>query len=130
MAAGEAVKNDICRQYREAKYPERQINILAELNNMSKVKVIGILTGNGEKLTGRTIKQLNKKMETLKKKIAAAEEEYRENARNADYDKYSRLDRLDEEIAKYERQYKELEEALGRGRKEREEGRLWQQDLQ
>ncbi len=115
----EARKNDICMRYRQAKYPDRQIQILAELNSMSKVEVIGILIGNGEKIQRRTVNQLHKKMETLKKKIAAAEEEYKENAANADYSRYNRLDRLNAEIVRYERQYREIKEALGIDKKKR-----------
>lgn len=129
MMASEAVKNDICRIYREAKYPDRQIPILAQLNGMSKTEIIGILIWKGEELPKRTVNQIDRKMKSLKKKIAAAEKEYKENARNVDYSRYNRLDRLDARIMKYERQYKELEEALGKGRKGKEEGRLWQQDI-
>lgn len=125
MKVSAAVKKDICRRYREAKYPDRQIEILADLNTMSKMMVIGILSGNGEELPESTVKRLCRKMETLKKKIAAAEKEYKENARNVDYTKYSRLDKLNEEIAKYERQCKEIEEALGLDKKESREGSLW-----
>ena len=125
----EARKNDICMRYRQAKYPDRQIQILTELNSMSKVEVIGILIGNGEKIQRRTVNQLHKKMETLKKKIAAAEEEYKENAANADYSRYNRLDRLNAEIVRYERQYREIKEALGIDKKEGREGSLWQ-DIQ
>ena len=61
--------------------------------------------------------------------IAAAEEEYKENAANADYSKYNRLDRLNAEILRYERQYREIKEALSTDKKEGWEERLWQ-DLQ
>lgn len=129
MEMSEAGKNDICMMYRQAKHPDRQIQILADLNDTTKIRIIGILISNGEELPGRTIRQLHRRMEILKKKIAAAEEEYKENARNAEYDKYSRLDRLDEEIARYERHYKEIKEALGIDKKESREESLWQ-DIQ
>lgn len=43
---------DICKEYRTAKSPLKQIGVLAELNTCSKKEIIKILTDNGEKLPG------------------------------------------------------------------------------
>ena len=59
-------------------HPDRQIPILAQLNGMSKTEIIGILIWKGEELPKRTVNQIDRKMKSLKKKIAAAEKEYKE----------------------------------------------------
>lgn len=43
----EMTKNEICRNYREAKYPKQQIGILAVLNDCSKREIQNILMEAG-----------------------------------------------------------------------------------
>lgn len=71
-------EKEICRTYREAKKQNTQLQILAELNGMSRVEIITILVRNGEELPHRTIKQLYKRLDDLEKQISVREREYRE----------------------------------------------------
>lgn len=43
---------DICKEYRTAKSPLKQIGVLAELNACPKGEIIKVLRDNGEKLPG------------------------------------------------------------------------------
>lgn len=47
---------DICREYRTAKAPGKQIQILADLNGTDRKSILEILQRNGEKLDGRLVK--------------------------------------------------------------------------
>lgn len=71
-------EREICLIYREAKKQNAQLQILAELNGMSRVEIITILVRNGEKLPHRTIKQLYKRLDDLEEQISIREREYRE----------------------------------------------------
>lgn len=85
---------EICREYRLAKNKPEQIQILADLNRMDKQRIINILLSGGEKvkfipssggrkatkdLTGEKYKLLlYKRLDVLDSKIAKAEKEYRQ----------------------------------------------------
>lgn len=43
---------DICKEYRTAKSPLKQIGVLAELNACTKKEIVEVLTEHGEKLPG------------------------------------------------------------------------------
>lgn len=70
-------EREICLSYREAKKQNTQLQILAELNGVSRVEIIGILLRNGEKVSDSIIKQLYKRLETLDAQISEREKEYR-----------------------------------------------------
>ncbi len=71
-------EREICRDYRNAKDRNEQITVLAELNGIGRIDIIRILRKNGERLTSRVNGQLERRLETLNKKIAKMEQEYRE----------------------------------------------------
>ena len=50
---------EICNRYRHAKHKGEQLEILAELNDVPRHKIIGILLENGEKC--KTVKSVPKK---------------------------------------------------------------------
>jgi predicted patatin/cPLA2 family phospholipase len=64
--------------YREAKNRNAQLQIMAELNNVSRNEIIMILVRNGEKLSSRVIEQLFRRLDTLDAQIHEREKEYRE----------------------------------------------------
>ena len=67
----------ICLSYREAKDKRKQIPILADLSELSKPEIIGILLRNGENVMKQDIEQLYKRLDTLDAQIAEREREYR-----------------------------------------------------
>ena len=71
-------EREICTSYRNAAKQTAQIQILAELNGMSRMQIITILLRNGEKLPERTINQLYKRLDDLDAQISEREREYRE----------------------------------------------------
>lgn len=64
--------------YREARNKNTQLQILAELNGVSRNEIIRILVKNGEKLPDRVINQLYKRLDVLEAQICEREREYRE----------------------------------------------------
>lgn len=71
-------EREICTMYREAKNRNAQLQIMAELNNVSRNEIIMILVRNGEKLSSRVIEQLFRRLDTLDAQIHEREKEYRE----------------------------------------------------
>lgn len=71
-------EREICLSYREAKKRNAQLQVLAELNGTSRVRIIGILLKNGEKLPDGVISQLYKRLDVLDAQISEREREYRE----------------------------------------------------
>ncbi len=71
-------ERDICLLYREAKNRNTQLQILAELNDMSRARIVGILLKNGEEISDRVISQLYRRLDTLEVQISEKEREYRE----------------------------------------------------
>lgn len=69
-------EREICISYREAKKQNAQLQILAELNDVSRIEIIGILLRNGEKVSDGVIKQLYKRLDTLDAQISVREKEY------------------------------------------------------
>lgn len=67
--------------YREAKNRDTQLQVLAELNSMSRVRIIGILVKNGEKVSDKVTNQLYKRLDVLDAQISEREREYREIVR-------------------------------------------------
>lgn len=70
-------EREICLSYREAKDKRKQIPILADLSELSKPEIIGILLRNGENVMKQDIEQLYKRLDTLDAQIAEREREYR-----------------------------------------------------
>ena len=73
-------EKEICCMYRRAKNQNAQLQILAELNGVSRTEIIRILVKNGEKLPSRAINQLYRRLDTLNDRIAEMEKEYKEIA--------------------------------------------------
>lgn len=71
-------EREICSDYRNAKDRNEQIKVMAELNGIDRMEVMRILVKNGERLTCRVSGQLERRLETLNRKIAKLEQEYRE----------------------------------------------------
>lgn len=67
--------------YREARNQNSQLQILAELNGVSRNEIIRILVKNGEKLPSRAISQLYKRLDALEAQISEREKEYKEIVR-------------------------------------------------
>ena len=67
--------------YRDARNRNTQLQILAELNDVSRNEIIRILIKNGEKLPSRVINQLYKRLDVLEAQISEREKEYREIVR-------------------------------------------------
>ena len=67
--------------YRDARNRNTQLQILAELNDVSRNEIIRILVKNGEKLPSRVINQLYKRLDVLEAQISEREKEYKEIVR-------------------------------------------------
>lgn len=80
-------EREICIMYRDAKNQNTQLQILAELNGVSRIEIIRILVSNGEKLTSRTVNQLYRRLDVLDAQISEREREYREIVRALSGDK-------------------------------------------
>lgn len=74
-------EREICIMYREARNQNTQLQVLAELNDVSRNEIIRILVKNGEKLPSRAINQLYKRLDVLEEQISEREKEYREIVR-------------------------------------------------
>lgn len=76
---------EICMSYRQAKDKKKQMQILAELNNVKRIHIIKILLEHGEKLPPKEMEKLYERLDVLDGKIYEMEEEYREivNALNS-----------------------------------------------
>ena len=74
-------EREICIMYREARNQNTQLQVLAELNDVSRNEIIRILVKNGEKLPSRVINQLYKRLDVLEAQIFEREKEYREIVR-------------------------------------------------
>lgn len=71
-------EREIRLMYREARNKNTQLQILAELNGVSRNEIIRILVKNGEKLPDRVVNQLYKRLDVLEAQISEREREYRE----------------------------------------------------
>lgn len=80
-------EREICIMYRDAKNQNTQLQILADLNGVSRIEIIRILVSNGEKLPSRTVNQLYKRLDVLDAQISEREREYREIVRALSGDK-------------------------------------------
>ena len=74
-------EREICIMYREARNQNTQLQVLAELNDVSRNEIIRILVKNGEKLPSRAINQLYKRLDVLEAQISEREKEYKEIVR-------------------------------------------------
>lgn len=73
-------EREICLMYRGAKNQDLQLQILAELNGVSRNEIIRILMQNGEKIPSHVIRKLYRRLEALEAQISEKEREYREIA--------------------------------------------------
>lgn len=90
---------EICREYRLAKNKTEQIQILADLNQMDKQSIISILLSGEEKvrfIPSSVGRKTTKELTGDKYKLLL----------------YKRLDVLDSKIAKAEKEYRQIIEAL------------------
>lgn len=69
-------EREICISYKEAKQPNEQTKILAELNGTDRFEIIRILIKNDVKLASSTIKYMHKRLEQLDANISKGEREY------------------------------------------------------
>ena len=76
-------EREICLMYREARNQNTQLQVLAELNDVSRNEIIRILVKNGEKLPSRVINQLYKRLDVLEAQIFERENE--KSRGNSDY---------------------------------------------
>lgn len=88
-------EGEICRQYRSAKDRASQLQILADLNCAPRLEIIKILMHNGEQV------RLPLAAKGKKRTTELTDEEYAAAL-------FRRLDVLDREISKREREYREI----------------------
>lgn len=74
-------EREICCMYREARNQNTQLQVLAELNDTNQNEIIRILTKNGERLPERAINKLYKRLNVLDEQIAKLEREYKDIVR-------------------------------------------------
>ena len=86
---------EICNRYRHAKHKGEQLEILAELNDVPRNKIIGILLENGENV------KLPIKTRGRKRNTDFTEKEYQKALLN-------RLDELDGQISDRENEFKDI----------------------
>jgi transposase len=70
-------EHEICYLYREARNKVTQLQVLAELNDTDRNKIIEILVKNGEEIPDRVIRQLYRRLDALDAQISEREKEYR-----------------------------------------------------
>ena len=70
-------ENDVIGMYRDAKNKDRQIDILAELMDMSKYEVMAALVAGGQELPARTRGVTLRRLQFLEVRIRDMEEEYK-----------------------------------------------------
>ena len=73
-------EREICISYRQARDKKKQLQILAELNNVKRIHIIKILLEHDEKLSPKEPEKLYVRLDVLDEKIHEMEEEYREIA--------------------------------------------------
>lgn len=93
-------EGEICRQYRSAKDRASQLQILADLNCVPRLEIIKILMHNGEQV------RLPLAAKGKKRTTELTDEEYTAAL-------FRRLDVLDREISKREREYREIVAVMG-----------------
>ena len=86
---------EICNRYRHAKHKGEQLEILAELNDVPRHKIIGILLENGENV------KLPIRTRGRKRNTDFTEKEYQKALLN-------RLDELDGQISDRENEFKDI----------------------
>jgi len=62
----EMTEHEICRDYQNAKYKDDQLDILADLNLITRIEVINILTRNGVEVKQSTIREGKRRKYTEK----------------------------------------------------------------
>lgn len=93
-------EGEICRQYRSAKDRGNQLQILADLNCVPRLEIIKILMRNGEQV------RLPLAAKGKKRTTELTDEEYTAAM-------FRRLDVLDREIFKREKEYREIVAVMG-----------------
>lgn len=73
-------EREICISYRQARDKKKQLQILAELNNVKRIHIIKFLLEHDEKLSPKETEKLYVRLDVLDEKIHEMEEEYREIA--------------------------------------------------
>ena len=69
-------EREICNLCRRSKHSDSQIQILAELNRMDWITVVGILTKNNEEISDAVTNRIFKKLDRLEEQIKEKEKEY------------------------------------------------------
>lgn len=111
---------EICRLYREAKYPNEQVQIFADLESTNKYEIIRILIANNEELKQPTVRHLHKRLDSLDRLISKKEQRRRDLVKADGHEAPARLNR---EIANAEREYQTVTELLSKIEKKKKEGR-------
>lgn len=106
---GQISDQEICISYKGARNPNEQIQILADLNNVSRTEIICILVKNNVELTRMTVRRLHKRLDQLDARIAKKELKRREIDENRNP---GRLMRLENEIEADEQEYRDIAKIL------------------
>lgn len=106
---GQMTDREICISYKGARMPNVQIQILADLNSVSKMEIISILVKNNIELTRQTVRYMHRRLDQLDGRIAKKESKCREIDANIHF---RRLTRLEEEIKADEQEYRDIAKIL------------------
>lgn len=69
-------EHEICSLYRGARNKATQLQVLAELNDIGRNRIIEILVKNGEEIPDRVTRQLYRRLDALDTQISEREKEY------------------------------------------------------
>ncbi len=69
-------EHEICSLYRGARNKVTQLQVLAELNDTGRNRIIEILVKNGEEIPDRVTRQLYRRLDVLDTQILEREKEY------------------------------------------------------
>lgn len=69
---------EICASFKRAGNRNKQLRVLAELNGENQITIIRILAENGECIPSRACDKLFRRLDKLEEEIAEREKEYRE----------------------------------------------------
>lgn len=102
-------EREICISYKEARRPDEQTQILADLNGTNKVEIIKILAKNKVELTGLTVRYLHRRLDQLNKLLVKKEQKRKEATMDG---RLKVHDRLEQEIKEGECECQKIAEIL------------------
>lgn len=95
-------KQEICKEYREAKNKSQQIEILADLNLCTKEDIVKLLKDEGEEVAVRKPRKQRQQKKVVAPVINTSIPDFVLDAL------YEKLERIDREIKEKEKDYKRI----------------------